>query len=63
MDYVRPFRDRHASEGVLRAIRAEADPARRYGFMEFCGSHTHAIARYGLEDLLPANLRMIHGPG
>ena len=31
--------------------------------MEFCGGHTHAISRYGLEDLLPANVRMIHGPG
>ena len=31
--------------------------------MEFCGGHTHAISRYGIEDLLPANVRMIHGPG
>jgi hydrogenase expression/formation protein HypD len=31
--------------------------------MEFCGGHTHAISRYGLEDLLPSNVKMIHGPG
>ncbi len=31
--------------------------------MEFCGGHTHAIFRYGVEDLLPANVRLIHGPG
>jgi hydrogenase expression/formation protein HypD len=31
--------------------------------MEFCGGHTHAIARYGIEDLLPETVRMIHGPG
>jgi hydrogenase expression/formation protein HypD len=31
--------------------------------MEFCGGHTHAISRYGVEDLLPAAIRMIHGPG
>ena len=31
--------------------------------MEFCGGHTHAISRYGVADLLPANVRMIHGPG
>jgi hydrogenase expression/formation protein HypD len=31
--------------------------------MEFCGGHTHAIARYGIADLLPDNVRMIHGPG
>src|SRR5574337_635088 len=31
--------------------------------MEFCGGHTHAISRYGVADLLPAKVRMIHGPG
>jgi hydrogenase expression/formation protein HypD len=31
--------------------------------MEFCGGHTHALARYGIEDLLPKNIEMIHGPG
>ena len=31
--------------------------------MEFCGGHTHAISRYGINDLLPANVHMIHGPG
>jgi hydrogenase expression/formation protein HypD len=44
-------------------MAAEADPGRRYNFMEFCGGHTHTIARYGLEDLLPASVRMVHGPG
>ena len=28
----------------------------------FCGGHTHAISRYGVGDLLPAHVRMIHGP-
>jgi len=31
--------------------------------MEFCGGHTHAISRYGIADLLPGNVRMVHGPG
>jgi hydrogenase expression/formation protein HypD len=31
--------------------------------MEFCGGHTHAIFRYGIEDLLPGNVHLIHGPG
>jgi hydrogenase expression/formation protein HypD len=31
--------------------------------MEFCGGHTHAISRYGVTELLPPNVRMIHGPG
>lgn len=48
---------------MAKAIRSEADPEKSYRFMEFCGGHTHAISRYGLEDMLPKNVRMIHGPG
>ena len=63
MKYIDEFRDGAVAQGIARAIAAEADPARAYHIMEFCGGHTHAISRYGLEDLLPANVRMIHGPG
>ncbi|MGY3621686.1 hydrogenase formation protein HypD [Bradyrhizobium sp. USDA 10063] len=63
MKYAKEFRDKNVAQGLSRAIGAEADPQRAYRFMEFCGGHTHAISRYGLEDLLPANVRMIHGPG
>src|SRR6187397_1248538 len=31
--------------------------------MEVCGGHTHTIFKYGIEDLLPRNIEMIHGPG
>jgi hydrogenase expression/formation protein HypD len=31
--------------------------------MEFCGGHTHAIFRYGIPDLLPQNIELVHGPG
>jgi hydrogenase expression/formation protein HypD len=61
--YIDEFRDGEVAQSIARAIRAEADPASTYHIMEFCGGHTHAISRYGLEDLLPANVRMIHGPG
>lgn len=44
-------------------IASEADPRRNYHFMEFCGGHTHAISRFGIIDLLPDNVHMIHGPG
>ncbi|MBA2734279.1 MAG: hypothetical protein H0U54_15545 [Acidobacteria bacterium] len=36
---------------------------RQLKIMEVCGGHTHAIFKYGIEDLLPANITMIHGPG
>jgi hydrogenase expression/formation protein HypD len=63
MKFVDEFRDGALAQGIARAIHAEAQPHRRYAFMEFCGGHTHAIARYGIPDLLPAHVRMIHGPG
>jgi len=63
MKYIDEFRDGEVAQKIAASIRAEADPARHYHFMEFCGGHTHAISRYGVSDLLPANVRMIHGPG
>jgi hydrogenase expression/formation protein HypD len=63
MKYVDEFRDGGAAERIAERIAAEVRPERRYSFMEFCGGHTHAIARYGIAELLPANVRMIHGPG
>ncbi len=63
MKYVDEFRDGQLAKGLAAAIAREAVAARTYSFMEFCGGHTHAISRYGVADLLPANVRMIHGPG
>jgi len=63
MKYVDEFRDGALARKVAATIAAEARPSRRYNLMEFCGGHTHAISRYGLKDLLPANINMIHGPG
>lgn len=63
MKYIEEFRDGDLARGMAAAIMAEVKPGRTYRFMEFCGGHTHAIARYGVEDLLPKNVRMIHGPG
>ncbi|WP_435626676.1 hydrogenase formation protein HypD [Candidatus Ferrigenium straubiae] len=63
MKYVDEFRDGALARNIAANIAHEADPRRRYHLMEFCGGHTHAISRYGIADLLPHNVRMIHGPG
>jgi hydrogenase expression/formation protein HypD len=63
MKYVDEFR---APELIAKAgeeIHRLADPARHYRIMEVCGGHTHAIYRFGLKDLLPSNVELIHGPG
>ncbi|MCC6656846.1 MAG: hydrogenase formation protein HypD [Rhodocyclaceae bacterium] len=63
MKYINEFRDGKTARVIAAAIAAETRADRRYHIMEFCGGHTHAISRYGLSDLLPANIRLIHGPG
>ncbi len=63
MRYVDEFRDGDLARGLAARIRAAAVPGRDYRIMEFCGGHTHTISRYGLEDLLPTSVRLIHGPG
>jgi hydrogenase expression/formation protein HypD len=63
MKYVDEFRDGELAKIIAANIAREADQKRSYRLMEFCGGHTHAISRYGIADLLPVNVRMIHGPG
>lgn len=63
MKYVDEFRDASLARPIADRIRREARADRRYNLMEFCGGHTHAISRYGVADLLPAGVNMIHGPG
>jgi len=61
--YIDEFRDGVVARQLAAAIAGEVRSDRRYHLMEFCGGHTHAISRYGIKDLLPVNVRMIHGPG
>ena len=63
MKYIDEFRDGELARRAAATIAAEVEPQRSYRLMEFCGGHTHAISRYGLLDLLPPQIRMIHGPG
>jgi hydrogenase expression/formation protein HypD len=63
MKYVDEFREAGAIRGAAEEIRRLADPERRYRFMEVCGGHTHAIYRFGVKELLPPNIELIHGPG
>lgn len=63
MKYVDEYRDGALARKLAAAIAREADTGRTYNIMEFCGGHTHAIFRYGVQDLMPANVRFVHGPG
>lgn len=67
MKYVDEFRDPETAKFVLAEITRIAEKvAQKYNpllLMEFCGGHTHTIFRYGLEQLLPKSIELVHGPG
>ena len=46
MQYVTEFRDREKAQAIAEEIRREAKPDKSYRFMEFCGGHTHVLARW-----------------
>lgn len=63
MKYIDEFRNGDIARKIAHRLIQEVQPGRSYSFMEFCGGHTHAISRYGIAGMLPAEVRMVHGPG
>ena len=63
MRYVDEYRDAETARALAARIAALVDPGREYKFMEVCGGHTHTIYKHGIEDYLPENITLVHGPG
>ena len=63
MRFVDEFRDPDLGRVLAREIAAVADSGRHVKLMEVCGGHTHSIYKYGVDDLLPENVELVHGPG
>ena len=63
MKYVDEFRDAELGRVLSAEILATVEAGRRYKVMEVCGGHTHTIYKYGIDDLLPENVELVHGPG
>src|SRR5256884_3565761 len=63
MRFVDEFRDADKAHALAAKIAELCEPGRQYKFMEVCGGHTHTIYKHGLEDYLPQNLTLVHGPG
>lgn len=61
MKYVSEYRDQDLVKKALEQIQARV--TRPWTLMEICGGQTHAIVRYGLDDLLPDEIELVHGPG
>jgi len=61
MKYVDEYRDRAAAQRYARAIaRLTTKP---WALMEVCGGQTHSIVKYGIDELLPKQITLLHGPG
>lgn len=61
MKYVDEYRDPEAARKYVDAIRKTV--TRHWTIMEVCGGQTHAIVRFGIQDLLPDEVELVHGPG
>ena len=61
MKYVEEFQNPELAAHLLERIRATA--TRRWALMEVCGGQTHTIIRHGIDQLLPEEIELIHGPG
>ncbi|GAA2710870.1 hydrogenase formation protein HypD [Micromonospora olivasterospora] len=63
MRFVDEYRDADRAQTLAAQIAALCEPGRQYTFMEVCGGHTHTIYKHGIEDYLPENVSLVHGPG
>jgi hydrogenase expression/formation protein HypD len=61
MRHVDEYRDPAAVEAVVRRIRETV--TRPWTLMEVCGGQTHSILKFGMDELLPEAVRLVHGPG
>ncbi len=63
MKYIDEFRSGTHARTLARELARLVQPGRHLKLMEVCGGHTHAIYRHGIEDLVPAEVEFVHGPG
>ncbi|HKT11963.1 MAG TPA: hydrogenase formation protein HypD [Terriglobia bacterium] len=61
MKYLDEYRDAELAQGLLEQIRRVQK--RPWVLMEVCGGQTHSIVKYGIDDLLPKEIELVHGPG
>ena len=61
MKYLDEYRDPRAVRAYAESIDRVA--SRPWTLMEVCGGQTHAIVRFGIDQLLPDRIRLVHGPG
>ena len=61
MKYIDEYRDPKIAHALVEKMAARV--TRRWVLMEICGGQTHTIMRYGLDELVPKQVELVHGPG
>ena len=61
MKYVDEYRDPAIAHALVGEIARRV--TRPWVLMEICGGQTHTLMRYGIDDLLPKGVELVHGPG
>lgn len=61
MKFIDEYRDGRASRDLAQALRRVT--TKPWTIMEVCGGQTHSIVKFGIDELLPASITLVHGPG
>lgn len=61
MKYIDEYRDEKLARSLVERLKQTA--TKPWVLMEICGGQTHTLMRYGIDELLPAGMQMVHGPG
>ena len=61
MKFIDEYRNQSVAEGIVKEIRRTV--TKPWVLMEVCGGQTHSIVKYGIDNLLPKEVELVHGPG
>lgn len=61
MKFIDEYRDAHTAQGYAQAINRNV--TQPWTIMEICGGQTHNIVKFGVDELLPKTITLLHGPG
>ncbi len=61
MKYIDEYRDPKIAESLVRKLQKQV--TRPWVLMEICGGQTHTLMRYGIDELVPQQIELVHGPG
>lgn len=64
VDFYKAFKDKEKLVALSESIKKDVEKiGKEIRVMEFCGGHTHALLRYGIDELLKGYIKFFHGPG